>query len=132
MPQESELKSRVISALRTVFDPEIPINIYDLGLIYNIDIASNGSVTVRMTLTSPNCPVADKIPQDVQRKIAAISGVTQAKVDLVFDPPWTREMMSEIAQLELEMMGISAPDHLHKPRMTDVTIGRTTRREPPR
>ena len=129
MPHDSELKSKITAALRTVFDPEIPVNIHDLGLIYNVDIQDDGTVMVRMTLTSPNCPVADKIPQEVQRKVAAVSGVRQAKVDLVFDPPWSREMMSEAAQLELEMRGISGPEHLHKPRTTDVTIGRTSRRD---
>jgi metal-sulfur cluster biosynthetic enzyme len=73
--------------------------------------------------------VADKIPAEVQRKTAAIPGVSKAQVELTFDPPWSREMMSEAAQLELEMMGIHAPDHLHKSRITDVTIGRTNRQE---
>lgn len=120
------LKQKILDAIRTVFDPEIPVNIYELGLIYSIDISDGGAVVLRMTLTSPNCPVADKLPADVQRKVVAIPGVSSAKVELTFDPPWSREMMSELAQMELEMMGISGggPDHLHKSKLTDVTIGR--------
>ena len=126
MSDTTQLKQRIIAALRTVFDPELPVNIHDLGLIYNIDLSNDGDVAIRMTLTSPNCPVADKIPAEVQRKVREVPGVTNASVDLVFEPPWSREMMSEVAQLELEMMGVSAPDHLHKPKVTNVTIGRTT------
>jgi FeS assembly SUF system protein len=123
----AQLRERIISAIRTVFDPEIPVNVYDLGLIYRIDVTELGGVAIRMTLTSPNCPVADKLPAEVQHQVLKIPGVTDAKVELVFDPPWSREMMSEIAQLELEMMGISAPDHLHKSKVTNVTISRTAR-----
>lgn len=127
LKDRAQLKERIISVLRSVFDPEIPVNIYDLGLIYTIDVSESGAVAIRMTLTSPNCPVAEKLPAEVQRKVRELPGVSDAKVELVFDPPWSREMMSEIAQLELEMMGIAAPDHLHKLRVTNVTIGRTTR-----
>lgn len=123
------LRPPIVGALKTVFDPEIPVNIFELGLIYSIDISDAGDVAIRMTLTSPNCPVADKIPAEVQRKVAAIPGVKSAKVDLVFEPPWSREMMSELAQMELELLGVAAPDHLHKTRKTDVTIGRTNRRD---
>jgi FeS assembly SUF system protein len=126
MSDTSALKEMIVAALRTIFDPEIPINIYELGLIYGIDINEDGQVAIRMTLTSPNCPVAEKLPADVATKVKSIPGVKDAKVQIVFDPPWSREMMSEVAQLELEMMGIAAPEHLggHKPKFTGVTIGR--------
>lgn len=130
-----ELRNTIIAALKTVHDPEIPVNIHDLGLIYGLDIDPSGAgggsagaaVRIRMTLTSPNCPVADKIPAEVQQKVKAVPGVSDAKVELTFDPPWSREMMSERAQVELEMMGIHGPAHLQKPRFTDVTIRKKTR-----
>ena len=95
------LQDQVIAALRTCFDPEIPVNIHELGLIYGIDIEPSGTVTVHMTLTSPACPVAGSLPGEVQAKIAALPGVTAARVDLVWDPPWTPERMSEAAKLQL-------------------------------
>jgi FeS assembly SUF system protein len=99
--QIDEVRSRVIEALHKCFDPEIPVNIYELGLIYDIDIAPTGSVDVRMTLTSPGCPVAGTLPGDVQRRIVPLENVTSAKVDVVWDPPWTPARMSEAAKLQL-------------------------------
>ncbi|SIN70187.1 DUF59 domain-containing protein [Chitinophaga niabensis] len=94
------LRDQVEEALHTVYDPEIPVNIYDLGLVYSIDVA-DGNVVVIMTLTAPGCPVAGSIMQEVNDKIMAIPGVTNADVRLTFDPPWTKDMMSEEAKLEL-------------------------------
>jgi FeS assembly SUF system protein len=96
-----DLHSRVVAALKTVHDPEIPINIYELGLIYDLDITPAGEVLIRMTLTAPNCPVAESMPNQVRQKILAVEGVTAAKVDLVFDPPWDRDRMSDAARLAL-------------------------------
>ena len=101
--KNNNLKDEVISLLRTVFDPEIPVNIYDLGLIYYIGLGENGSVAIKMTLTSPNCPVAESLPVEVEDKVSNLPGVMEAKVNLVFDPPWTKEMMSEEAKLELNI-----------------------------
>ena len=97
----SEIRDQVEEVLRTVHDPEIPVNIYDLGLVYEIKIESGNKVQVTMTLTAPACPVADEIVFEVQRKLEAIEGVADAYVLLTFDPPWNREMMSEEAKLEL-------------------------------
>ena len=102
-PKNSDFKDEIISLLRTVFDPEIPVNIYDLGLIYDIDLGKNGRVIIKMTLTSPNCPVSESLPVEVEDKVANLPGVMEAKVNLVFDPPWTKEMMSEEARLELNV-----------------------------
>lgn len=98
------LERKVVQVLRTIYDPEIPVNIYDLGLIYDLDVRDSGEVNVRMTLTSPNCPVAQGFPEQVECAVNAIPGVTQASVELVWDPPWSREMMSEAAQLELGLL----------------------------
>jgi FeS assembly SUF system protein len=95
------LEEQVIAALKTCFDPEVPVNIYELGLIYNIEIDLSGSVTIKMTLTSPMCPVAETLPPEVQRKVQAIPGVTSAKVDIVWEPIWTMERMSEAARIQL-------------------------------
>lgn len=96
-----DLRSRVIEALKTVYDPEIPADIYELGLIYELDVASTGEVLVKMTLTAPNCPVAEILPNQVRQKILGIEGVTSANVALVFDPPWDRDRMSDVAKLAL-------------------------------
>ena len=93
----------VIAAISTVYDPEIPVNIYELGLIYEIDIDAAGRVVIEMTLTAPACPVADILPEEVAEKARAVPGVTDAKVELVWDPPWTPDRMSEAARLELGM-----------------------------
>lgn len=100
---DKPLKDRVIDALKTCYDPEIPVNIYELGLIYDLDVQSTGAVAIRMTLTSPACPVAGSLPGDVERKVRAVAGVTDVKVDLVWDPPWEMERMSEAARLQLGM-----------------------------
>jgi FeS assembly SUF system protein len=97
----SELRDRVIAALRTVFDPEMPVNIYELGLIYEVRADEAGQVGIKMTLTAPNCPVAGTLPGEVERKAASVAGVTGVKLELVFDPPWTKEKMSEAAKLAL-------------------------------
>ena len=96
-------KSMIIEALRTVFDPEIPVNIYDLGLVYRNDIDDQGHDTVEMTLTAPGCPVAGEIPKWVADAVAAVEGVGEVNVCLVWDPPWNQDMMSEEARLELGM-----------------------------
>ncbi len=91
---------QIIIVLKTIFDPEIPVDIYELGLIYEVKISDDGTVLIDMTLTSPNCPVAESMPKDVEDKVAAMDGVKSAKVEIVFDPPWTQDMMSEEAKLE--------------------------------
>jgi FeS assembly SUF system protein len=96
-----ELRNRVVDALKTVHDPEIPVNIYELGLIYAIDITPENDVAVRMTLTAPNCPVADSMPAQVKYKIEHLPGVRSARVDVVFDPPWDRSKMSDAAKFAL-------------------------------
>jgi FeS assembly SUF system protein len=94
----------VIQALRTVYDPEIPLNIYDLGLVYRIEWTAPGMIEIDMTLTAPGCPVAGEMTSGVQRAVAAIDGIDRVKVNLVFDPPWDQSRMSEEAQLELGLM----------------------------
>ena len=98
------LRERVVEALRTVYDPEVPVNIYDLGLIYRLDIDEQGVVALSMTLTAPGCPVAQTFPGTVEAAVKAVPGVKDAAVELVWDPPWTRERMSEAAQLQLGML----------------------------
>jgi len=97
------LKEKVIEVMKTVFDPEIPVNVWELGLVYDIRVDANAAVVVQMTLTSPMCPVAGSLPPEVEHKVSAIPGVTSAKVDLVWDPPWNPSMMSEAAKLQLNM-----------------------------
>jgi FeS assembly SUF system protein len=91
----------VIRQLKTVYDPEIPVDIYELGLIYDVNVSAEGAVSVRMTLTSPACPVAGSLPAEVERKIGGLPGVSKAEVELVWDPPWSTDRMSEAAKLEL-------------------------------
>lgn len=98
-----DLEAPIIEALHTCFDPEIPVDIYELGLIYGIDVQPSGEVNIRMTLTSPGCPVAGSLPGEVEQKVRAVPGVTVAKVELVWDPPWCMEKMSEAAKLQLGM-----------------------------
>lgn len=95
------MKDRIIAALKRVYDPEMPVNIYDLGLIYGLDVDGTGRVSVRMTLTAPNCPVAGSLPASVEQAIRAVPGVTEVKLELTFDPPWSKERMSEAAMLAL-------------------------------
>lgn len=96
-----ELEERILAALRTCYDPEIPVNIHELGLIYGVDIDASGNVAIRMTLTSPACPAAGSLPPEVKHKVEAVPGVKSAKVDVVWDPPWNKDMMSEAARLQL-------------------------------
>ncbi len=98
-----ELYPQVVEALRTIFDPEIPVNIWELGLIYDVLVDANGRVGVRMTLTAPACPAAQSLPIEVKNKTAAVPGVTESKVEIVWDPPWDRDRMSDVAKLELGM-----------------------------
>ena len=103
MEKESkkELEARIIAALKQIYDPEIPVDIFELGLIYEVKIKDDGYVEIDMTLTSPNCPVAESLPVDVKNKIESVDDVNECKVNIVFDPPWDKDMMSEEAQLEL-------------------------------
>lgn len=96
-----QIEEKIVKMLKTVYDPEIPINIYDLGLIYRIEVPSEGEVLIDMTLTAPNCPVADFILEDVRMKIESIEGINNLVLNLVFDPAWDKNMMSEEAKLEL-------------------------------
>lgn len=99
-----QLETNVVQALKSIYDPEIPVNIYDLGLIYEIDIDEAKKAEITMTLTAPNCPVADSILLEVKTKTADVEGIKDADVKLVFDPPWDQNMMSEEAKLELGML----------------------------
>ena len=96
-----ETEEKIVAVLKTVFDPEIPVNVYDLGLIYKIDVADTGEVAIDMTLTAPNCPAADFIMEDVRQKVESVEGVTGATINLVFEPEWDSDMRSEEAKLEL-------------------------------
>ena len=98
------IEERIIEVLKTVFDPEIPVNIYDLGLIYRIELKEGGNLEVDMTLTAPNCPAADFIMEDVRQKVESVEGVESAVVNLVFTPEWDKEMMSEEAKVDLGFM----------------------------
>lgn len=97
------MEERIIAALKTVYDPEIPVDIYELGLIYEINIRDDGFLRVSMTLTSPMCPVAEILPMEVQQRLAEVDGVTEVDLSVVYDPPWTKEKMSEEARLMLDM-----------------------------
>ncbi|KAA6343261.1 Iron-sulfur cluster carrier protein [termite gut metagenome] len=99
-----EIEEKIVSMLKTVFDPEIPVNVYDLGLIYEINVADTGGVSIDMTLTAPNCPVADFIVEDVRQKVETVEGVTSCIVNLVFEPEWDKDMISEEAKLELGLL----------------------------
>ena len=98
------LEEKIVEALRTVYDPEIPVNIYELGLIYDVSVDADGKAAIRMTLTSPACPAAEMLPPEVETKARGVPGVTHVDLDLVWDPPWTPEMMSEAAKLDLGMV----------------------------
>lgn len=99
--EHDNAEQRIIEVLKTVFDPEIPVNIYDLGLIYKIDLDMDGKLDIDMTFTAPSCPAADFIIEDVRTKVAAVSGVTSATVNMVFEPEWDKSMMTEEARVEL-------------------------------
>ena len=100
------IEEQVIETLKGIYDPEIPVNIYELGLIYGIAVDPSGKVDIKMTLTAPNCPVAGSLPVEVESKVQAVPGVTDVNVELVFDPPWCSDRMSEAAKLQLDLMGI--------------------------
>ena len=99
----SDIQNRVIESLRKIFDPEIPVNIYDLGLIYKVEVDEKNKVNVDMTLTSPNCPVAESLPIDVKESIKKVEGVSDVNLNLVWEPPWDKDKMSEAAKLELNI-----------------------------
>lgn len=101
MRNELEIQTDIVKTLKGIHDPEIPVNIYDLGLIYEVDVDDNRKVTITMTLTAPNCPLADQVVEEVQEKISKINGVTEVEVRLTFDPPWDKSRMSDEAMLEL-------------------------------
>ena len=104
-PEEATtIDDRVVEALKKIFDPEIPVNIYELGLIYDVISGADGDLSIRMTLTSPMCPVAESLPIEVQQKVSAVEGVTSCDVDLVWDPTWSPDMMTEAAKLQLGML----------------------------
>lgn len=96
-----KIEERIVYMLKTVYDPEIPVNIFDLGLIYKVDLSDNGELIIDMTLTAPNCPAADFIMEDVRQKVESVEGVTSAQVNLVFEPEWDKDMMTDEAKLEL-------------------------------
>ncbi|RZJ39537.1 MAG: SUF system Fe-S cluster assembly protein [Chryseobacterium sp.] len=102
--QIADIGEEIIKELKSVYDPEIPVDIYELGLIYDVQISEEGEVLVIMTLTSPNCPVAESLPMEVEEKVRSVEGVQSAKIDLTFEPTWTKEMMSEEAKFELGML----------------------------
>ena len=101
---DNPLYDAVVAALKTVFDPEIPVNIFDLGLIYGIDIDNAGFTRIKMTLTAPNCPVAETLPQDVSASVSNVTGITGCEVEIVFEPPWDADMISPAAKLELGLL----------------------------
>jgi FeS assembly SUF system protein len=98
-----DIRQRVIDVLKTCYDPEIPVDIYELGLIYNVEVDGDGAVSITMTLTSPACPVAESLPPEVEHKVATVDGVSSARVEITWEPTWTPEMMSEAARLTLGM-----------------------------
>jgi len=99
--EKFKIEEKIVAMLKTVYDPEIPVNVYDLGLIYKIDLSDNGEAVLDMTLTAPNCPAADFIMEDIRQKVESVEGVTTATINLVFEPEWDKDMMSEEAKLEL-------------------------------
>jgi FeS assembly SUF system protein len=104
MADQAVIEREVVEALRRCYDPEIPVDIYELGLIYGIDVAPDGAVDIRMTLTAPNCPAAQELPAEVERAVRAVPGVSSARVGIVFDPPWDRCKMSDAAKLKLGLL----------------------------
>lgn len=102
--EQKAIEEKVIAALQTVYDPEIPVNIYELGLVYKLEVRPSGTIFVEMTLTSPACPVAESLPPEVESKIASVPGVKNAQVELVWDPPWSMEKMTEAARLQLGLL----------------------------
>jgi len=108
------VKDQVVAALRTVYDPEMPVNIYELGLIYDASVDDEGRAAIRMTLTAPNCPVAGTLPGDVERAVRAVPGVTDVKLELTFDPPWSKDRMSEAAKLALGIEDVIPIERLRR------------------
>lgn len=104
LAEDTALANRVIDILKTVYDPEIPVDIWELGLIYEIAINPTNDVNLKMTLTSPSCPAAESLPPEVEDKVKGLEGVSSSKVEITFDPPWTQDMMSDVAKLELGFM----------------------------
>lgn len=102
--KKAQIEAQIVEALRTVHDPEIPVNVYDLGLIYEINQSDGGQVHIVMTLTNPNCPVADTMPLEVKNAVKNVDGVSEVTIDMVFEPEWTKDMMSEAAMLELGLL----------------------------
>lgn len=99
-----QIRDRIVAVLKTVYDPEIPVDIYELGLVYGVDVSDDGEVHVTMTLTTPMCPVAETLPPEVEEKVRNVIGVKDVNLDLVWDPPWSMDMMSDSARLELNLM----------------------------
>jgi len=102
--QIRELEEKIVVVLKNIYDPEIPVNIYELGLIYEIKVSEDGKAEVLMTLTSPNCPVAESMPAQVKEEVSLISGITDVEVEITFEPPWDHDMMTDEAKLELGML----------------------------
>ena len=102
--QMQSLGEQAVDVLRTIFDPEIPVDIYELGLIYDVQVSEDADIHILMTLTSPNCPVAETLPVEVQEKVSSLPDAKEVEVEITFDPPWTKDMMSEAARLELGML----------------------------
>ena len=101
---ETIIEAQVVEAIRTCFDPEIPVNIYEMGLIYDVRVSSEGAVAIQMTLTSPHCPAAQSLPAEVESKVRGVQGVTEVSIEIVWEPPWDPSKMSEAARLQLGMM----------------------------
>ncbi len=102
--EKYQIEAKIVEMLKTVYDPEIPVNLYDLGLIYRIDVLDNNVVEIDMTLTAPNCPAADFMMEDVKQKVASIEGIDEVKLNLVFEPEWSQDLMTEEAKLELGLL----------------------------
>ena len=98
---KKELENRIIEVIKTIYDPEIPVNIYELGLIYDVNVSDENMVKILMTLTTPNCPVAESLPQEVKDKVKSLDQVSDVELEMTFDPPWNKELMSDEAKLEL-------------------------------
>ena len=101
MMDKKELENRIIEVIKTIYDPEIPVNIYELGLIYDVNVNDENMVKILMTLTTPNCPVAESLPQEVKDKVKSLDQVSDVELEMTFDPPWNKELMSDEAKLEL-------------------------------
>lgn len=101
MMNKKELENRIIEVIKTIYDPEIPVNIYELGLIYDVNVSDENMVKILMTLTTPNCPVAESLPQEVKDKVKSLDQVSDVELEMTFDPPWNKELMSDEAKLEL-------------------------------